>query len=136
MTVTSVTTNMEKVGNTISHQCNILATMPTSGHNNGKKCANENYIIKNSIPQTPPKWVSCKVQHLPIHQMKPCQLDWQKLVFLKKFILLQRNDLTCLYKVICAEPLHLFCDKECSVVIKNAKMMQIFCVTLGHVDWK
>ena len=27
-----------------------------------------------------PMWVSCKVKHFPIHLMKPCQVDWQKLV--------------------------------------------------------
>ena len=30
------------------------------------------------------RWVYWKEQHFPIHQMKPCQLDWQKLVFLEK----------------------------------------------------
>ena len=29
-------------------------------------------------------WVSCKEQYFPIHQMKPCQEDWQKLVFKEK----------------------------------------------------
>ena len=29
-------------------------------------------------------WVSCGEQYFPIHQMKPSQEDWQKLVFKRK----------------------------------------------------
>ena len=29
-------------------------------------------------------WVSCEEQYFPIHQMKPCQEDWQKLEFKEK----------------------------------------------------
>ena len=35
-------------------------------------------------------WVSC-TEYFPIHQMKPCQVDWQKLVFQEKIILFQRK---------------------------------------------
>ena len=36
-------------------------------------------------------WVSCEEQYFPIHLMKPCQEDWQKLVFKEKIVLFQRN---------------------------------------------
>ena len=36
-------------------------------------------------------WVSCTEYYFPIHQMKPCQVDWQKLVFQEKIILFQRK---------------------------------------------
>ena len=36
-------------------------------------------------------WVSCEEQYFPIHQMKPCQEDWQKFVFKEKIVLFQRN---------------------------------------------
>ena len=36
-------------------------------------------------------WVSCKEKYFPIHQMKPCQVDWQKLVFQEKIVLFQRK---------------------------------------------
>ena len=29
-------------------------------------------------------WVSCGEQYFPIHQMKPSQEDWRKLVFKRK----------------------------------------------------
>ena len=29
-------------------------------------------------------WVLWQGKHFPIHRMKPCQLDWQKLVILEK----------------------------------------------------
>ena len=29
-------------------------------------------------------WVSCEEQYFPICQMKPCQEDWQKLLFKEK----------------------------------------------------
>ena len=56
-------------------------------------------------------WVSCKEQYFPIHQMKPCQVDWQKLVFQEKIVLFQRNQSsllnfkqnvksTCIYNVL------------------------------------
>ena len=45
---------MKKVGNTICHQWNILATMLTSWHKNGTQICQWN-IIKNNIPQTPSK---------------------------------------------------------------------------------
>ena len=36
------------------------------------------------------KWVLWQGKHFPIHQMKPCQMDWRKLVILEKCILLKR----------------------------------------------
>ena len=36
-------------------------------------------------------WVSCEEQYFPIHQVKPCQEDWQKLVFKEKIVLFQRK---------------------------------------------
>ena len=55
------------------------------------------------------KWVLWQGKHFPIHWMKPCQMDWQKLVVLEKCILLKRilvislkikqnEKPTCLYK--------------------------------------
>ena len=38
-----------------------------------------------SIPQTPSKVGVLQSITFPIHQMKPCLLDWWKLVFLTKF---------------------------------------------------
>ena len=42
-----------------------------------------NYITRITFHIHHQKWVSWKV-HFPIHQKKPCQLDWQKLVFFEK----------------------------------------------------
>ena len=36
------------------------------------------------------KWVLWQGKHFPIHWMKPCQMDWRKLVVLEKCILLKR----------------------------------------------
>ena len=36
------------------------------------------------------KWVLWQGKHFPIHRMKPCQMDWRKLVVLEKCILLKR----------------------------------------------
>ena len=64
------------------------------------------YIITFHIHHQ--KWVLWQGKHFPIHWMKPCQMDWQKLVVLEKCILLKRilvislkikqnEKLTCLY---------------------------------------
>ena len=37
------------------------------------------------------KWVLWQGKHFPIHWMKPCQMDWRKLVVLEKCILLKRK---------------------------------------------
>ena len=39
-------------------------------------------VVPDNIPQTPSKVVVLQSITFPIHQMKPCQLNWQKLVFL------------------------------------------------------
>ena len=36
------------------------------------------------------KWVLWQGKHFPIHRMKPCQMDWRKIVVLEKCILLKR----------------------------------------------
>ena len=65
------------------------------------------YIITFHIHHQ--KWVLWQGKHFPIHRMKPCQMDWRKLVVLEKCILLKRilvislkikqnEKLTCLYK--------------------------------------
>ena len=46
------------------------------------------YIITFHIHHQ--KWVLWQGKHFPIHQMKPCQMDWRKLVVLEKCILLKR----------------------------------------------
>ena len=64
------------------------------------------YIITFHIHHQ--KWVLWQGKHFPIHRMKPCQMDWRKLVVLEKCILLKRilvislkikqnEKLTCLY---------------------------------------
>ena len=40
------------------------------------------YTITFSIHHQ--KWVLWQGKHVPIHRMKPCQMDWQKLVVLEK----------------------------------------------------
>ena len=46
------------------------------------------YIITFHIHHQ--KWVLWQGKHFPIHRMKPCQMDWRKLVVLEKCILLKR----------------------------------------------
>ena len=36
-------------------------------------------------------WVSLEVEHFPIHQKKPCQVDWQKLVLPVKIYLVEEK---------------------------------------------
>ena len=45
------------------------------------------YIITFHIHHQ--KWVLWQGKHFPIHRMKPCQMDWRKLVVLEKCILLK-----------------------------------------------
>ena len=65
-------------------QHNILANMPTFGKNNSNKNQygkdqHSTYTIKSGC--------FGKYNIFPIHQMKACQLDWQKLMFPEKSIL-------------------------------------------------
>ena len=66
---------------------NSLWQMPLSWHNiNGNYICHSNYqIIKMSTPQTPSKVGILQSITFPIYQMKPCLLDWWKLVFFTKF---------------------------------------------------
>ena len=45
---------------------------------------NTSKIINHNILHTHQMWVLWQGKHFPTHQMKPCQLDWQKLVILEK----------------------------------------------------
>ena len=49
-------------------------------------------------------WVSCEEQYFPIHQMKPCLVDWRKLVFKEKIVLFQRNQSSLLIMVSFVHP--------------------------------
>ena len=58
------------------------------------------YIITFHIHHQ--KWVLWHGKHFPIHRMKPCQMDWRKLVVLEKCILLKRIlVISCLLLFFC-----------------------------------
>ena len=47
------------------------------------------YIITFHIHHQ--KWVLWQGKHFPIHRMKPCQMDWRKLVVLEKMYSVKEN---------------------------------------------
>ena len=60
--------------------------------------------------------VSCEEQYFPIHQMKPCQEDWQKLVFKEKLFCFRENwvpYLTILLNKIQWQQVHTNCGISC-----------------------